>query len=452
MEATIFALSHEREVYMRRALALTTLLLMAAMIPISGNVITIDAEEAVRLAQQNNLELKSERIDLVGAERARRNVWNELLPEMSLSATLSRANEVTTVQGVKPSPWNAGFTVGASLPLSAAAVHAIRATILDYEAQLIDYATAEKQLSRDVNKAFYSLILSQDSIRLAEQELDTAVQRYRQAEENYRSGLVPRLEAVSARVSAENLRPALEELRVAYQEALMEFKDLLGLGPRTDIVLEGSIEARTRSFKADQLVTRYMSNRLDVQSLEKQIVILENQKRMKKVAGLSPTLSVSYSYDPNLNDPFGSDWSNSDLWSDSGQLVLALTLPLNGFIPGSKTRVGFSEADDAVAKARLALEQSRKRAVIEIESIVLELDKSTRTMKALELNVELAEEAYELTEKAYESGTKELLEVQSASDELQKALLTLLNEKYNYLSGLLDLEYALNTALSELEE
>jgi outer membrane protein TolC len=41
----------------------------------------------------------------------------------------------------------------------------------------------------------------------------------------------------------------------------------------------------------------------------------------------------------------------------------------------------------------------------------------------------------------------ELLDVRDAENQLNQAKLGLVNEKFNYLSGLLDLEYTLNTKL-----
>jgi outer membrane protein TolC len=50
---------------------------------------------------------------------------------------------------------------------------------------------------------------------------------------------------------------------------------------------------------------------------------------------------------------------------------------------------------------------------------------------------------------AYKSGTKELLDVRDAESQMNQAELGLLNEKYTYLSALLDLEYAVNTKLTQ---
>ncbi|MBN1835120.1 MAG: TolC family protein [Spirochaetales bacterium] len=435
----------------RNTVLVLPLLLMSAAAGV-GEALAVDVDTAVQLAIENNLHMQSQQITLKSARRARKNSWNEFLPAIEASAAMTRSNQVAGTLGVTPSPWNLGLSVAASAPLSAAKVYSIRATLLRYEAGLIDYETAQRQLERDVRKSFYSLLLAQEGIRLAELELSTAHKRYQQILENYEAGLSPRLDVLSARVAAENLKPDLEARRVSYATALMRFRSLLGLETRTEIELQGAIEAKTYSFEADALAQRYLRGRLDIQSLVKQVETLENQKRLQKASSLTPVLSLSASTTPSLNDPFAADWGDADEWFDSGSVTVALSLALDAFIPGSATQTQLAELEDGIAKAQLSLEQALREARIEIKSAVLELEKSLRTMEALELNISLAQEAYDLTEKAYAAGTTELLEVQTASDGLQTAKLSLLDEKYNYLSSLIDLAYALNISLKEFEQ
>lgn len=425
---------------------LSAALILASSLALRAEETTLDVETAVRLAVANNLELKSQRISLATAARERKNAWNQFLPSLDAAATLSRLNEAPSAPGLELSPWYLAFSVQASLRLSLATQESIRATVLNYESGLIDFETAQKRLERDVRKAFYAMLLSQESIRLAEQELATAERRYQQTLKNFQAGLAPRLDMLSARVAAENLKPALEEQRVAYAASLMSLQALLGLELEEQLALRGSIEARVYHFDSNALVAQYTGGRLDVQSLQKQLQILESRKRQQKLSSLSPALSLSASLAPTGNLADDSDWS------DEGYLSLGVSIPLEGFVPGSATQVALADTQDSIEKARLAIAQARRQAAIEIKTAVLGLEKSLRTMEALQLNVSLAQEVYTLSEAAYAAGTRELLEVQNASDDLQQAKLLLLKERYNYLSALIDLSYALNATLNDLEE
>jgi outer membrane protein TolC len=410
---------------------------------------SLDADAAVKLALESNLSLKSGRLELGKAERARKATWNSLLPSIDAQAALTRSNEEPVIPGV--SPWNMALRMEASLPLGLAKLSSVRATILAYESGKIDYETAERQLERDVRKAFYALLLSRESIRLAERRLATAEQQYQNARKSFEAGNAPKLDALTAQVAAENLRPELEEQKVTYATSLMSFQLLLGLEPGEQLTLTGAIEAEAGRFDPVELSRNYLGGRLDIQRLEKQIQIKENEKRLKDRLAYTPTLSASATYAPAINDPFAHERRTGDDWTDNGSLTFSLSIPLDGFVPGSADQVASAAARDDIEIARIALREARQKAEVEIRSSALGLDKSVRAMDALALNVERAREAYGLTETSYRAGALGLLEVQNASDELQKAELLLLKEKYNYLSGLIDLSYSLNTTLDELK-
>jgi outer membrane protein TolC len=435
---------------MSRVAMLATVLLLAFSLAAGAQETSLDADAAVKLALENNLSLKSGRIELGKAARARSATWNSYLPSIDASAIFTRSNKESAVPGL--SPWNMAVQVEASLPLSLAKLSSVRATILGYESGRIDYETAERQMERDVRKAFYALLLSQESIRLAEQQLATAEKQYQKALKNFEAGNAPKLDALTAQVAAENLKPELEEQRVSYASSLMSFQLLLGLEPTEQLSLKGAIEAEACHFDPVELSRSYLGGRLDIQRLEKQIQIKENDKKLKDRWAYTPTLSASASYAPAINDPFAFKWGKGEDWTDNGLMTLAISIPLDGFVPDSADRVASASARDDIEIARIALRQARQKAEVEIRSALLASEKSLRTMDALALNVTRAQEAYDLTETSYRAGTLNLLEVQNASDELQKAELLLLKEKYNYLSGLIDLAYSLNTTLGDLKD
>ena len=86
---------------------------------------------------------------------------------------------------------------------------------------------------------------------------------------------------------------------------------------------------------------------------------------------------------------------------------------------------------------------------MEITNLVNKLDTSRKTIEANTSSVDLARRNYELTEEAYNVGTRELLDVESRQQDYLAAAQQLLLAKYEYIAGLLDLEYALNTPMDE---
>ena len=83
----------------------------------------------------------------------------------------------------------------------------------------------------------------------------------------------------------------------------------------------------------------------------------------------------------------------------------------------------------------------------EVHKLADTLVVSKENIEAMERNVSMAQDAYEATLKAYNAGTQERLELQDSEQQLNQAKLGLMNEKFNYISALLDLETKLNIKL-----
>jgi outer membrane protein TolC len=428
----------------------------ALVLVFSATAASLDAEEleldlstALRLARAHNLSLQAEQIDLQTVDRARRNTWNEFLPSLAVSTGLSHSGngDAVTAASVDSSPWTLSAGVSAGLSLSAAPRYRIQETRLAYQTGKITYEDAAKQLERDVKKAFYEVVVKRETIGLIEQNLQTAERRYLQEKEGYEKGLVSELTMLNAQVAYENLKPDLEEARVAYRTAELELKQMIGLDRTSDVSVHGTLETPELALDVETLLAEHLQDRFDVRAQVNTVQALENQKKLAAAEEFSPTLSLSYSYSTSLNDPFHAEWAGQGEWSGRSTVGLSLSLPLDGLVPGSSSKIKVREAEDSVHKAYLELRQTMQSAELEIETLVLQIQKSMRTIQVLERNVELARKTYDLTEREYQAGITGLLELEEASDNMREARLNQIEESYAYLSAVFDLEYALNAAL-----
>jgi outer membrane protein TolC len=447
--------------------------------------IRVDVDKAVELALDWNLGLKGEQLDLVKKRRAVRRVWNNFVPTVGVSATLGRMNVAPSGGGWVPfdgsgpitdpnngqllpfatlgagmaygemdiSPWSLSLGVNADLMLNLALFDGISATQLAYESGQISYEQARRKLERDVRKNFYNLLLMQQNRQLFVQQIEAAKDRYDQSEINFRNGLVPELSMLSAQVAWENLKPALEGMDLGYDQALAGFKMTLGLSQDTELLLDGAITVDPLRLEARPLIDEYLAGRLDIQELLYGMKSLDVAKRSTVSRAFTPNLVLGWSYDPTLSDPWEASLTDGDNWAQrSGMLRITVAMNLEGFLPGSKTRVALADLEEDKRAMQLGLMQAIEGAEMEITSLVKSLNRSISSMNTLQLNVELAQRAYGMAEEAYRAGSRELLEVQNAQIELDKANYELLKEQYNYVTGLLDLEYALNTTMEEIKD
>ncbi len=406
---------------------------------------TITIDDAVEMALNNNLGLEKQQIEVEKREYFKNSVWNYFIPTMTASSTLYRLNEPSSY--APDQDWYIGFEFSAVLTITSSLFLGVRYTILNYEAGLIDLEIARSMLIRDVKKTFYNLLLLEENIRIWEQNLATAERRYNNAVERYEYGLLPELDKLSAQVAWENLKPVLADMRIMHEMAVLAFKQVIGFEEDSSLVLDGYIDIEEVAINIDDFLDR-TQDRLDIQAMTQQIEILDNYRRVG-ISYLLPLLTLSYTADPTFQrDPFGGGWFENpedDWMQQRGSFAITIIVPLDALLPRSKARVEISQTEDDIRQANIGLAQMIQMAELEIESIVLALEKSINSIGTLDLNVRLAERAFELAEAAYVAGNRDLLDVQNAELELQKASLKVLEEKFVYISALLDLEYAINS-------
>jgi hypothetical protein len=173
--------------------------------------------------------------------------------------------------------------------------------------------------------------------------------------------------------------------------------------------------------------------------------------RKAQVNALLPALTLSWNTTPFfLGDPWKDDWGDKDLWRKSGGLTIALGLRLHSLIPFSPDFQGIKNMDDQIKTVSTGLSQMIRGTEIEIYNTVLSLDRTRISMEAQAKTVDLAERSYRLTEEAYRAGLQDLLQVQNAEQSLRQARVQMYEQQFNYLNGLIDLEYSIGVPFGTL--
>jgi outer membrane protein TolC len=421
--------------------------------------LTLTVEDAVSYAITNSKSLKSSEIDLEIKKRAKMYSWNVFLPSLSVSGTMSRSNEYSDMMdsiksAINPSHkplepaeinhWKAVGNVSAQLNFNLAMIQSMCASKANYEAGLISWEQTSKQTEMNIRKMFYALLLMEENLRIQNELLDSAKARWQQAEINYKNGLVPQLSALNAQVAYENKKPAILELTQSFKQQKDTFAFLLGIPYGREINLVGSIDTRFVKVDADELVQKYAKENLDVKALQKNIELLKISLNASRLSTFTPSPSVSYGFQPVVAQ-IDSDWI--DTYIDNGSFSATVVIDVMKMMPFSANMQSIKDTKQNLAKAELGLSQLLQNTEIQIHTLVDKLNKSEASIKASQMNIKLAQKAYDMTVKAYNSGTQELLDVKDSENSLSQAKLGLLNEKLNYISALLDLENAINVKL-----
>lgn len=442
--------------------------------------LTLTVEDAVSYALTNSKSLKSSQIDLEIKKRAKMYSWNVFLPSLNVSGTMSRTTRNSTYESGKsaiiqaarlssleqgyPLPssaydtlieqagfedtetlhWAAVGNVSAQLNFNLAMIQSMSVSKANYEAGLISWEQTCKNTEINIRKMFYGLLLMEENLKIQNELMDSAKARWQQSEINYKNGLVPQLSALNAQVAYENKKPAILELTQSLKQQKDTFAFLLGIPYGREINLVGSIDTRFVKVNADELVQKYAEENLDVKALKKNIELLKISLNASRLSTFTPSLSVSYGWQPVVAQ-IDTNWL--DTYIDNGSFSATVVIDVMKMMPFSANMQSIKDTKQNLAKAELGLSQLLQNTEIQIHTLVDKLNKSEASIKASQMNIKLAQKAYDMTVRAYNSGTQELLDVKDSENSLSQARLGLLNEKLNYISALLDLENAINVKL-----
>lgn len=468
--------------------------------------LVLTVEESVKLALENNKTLKSSAIDLEIQKRASDYSWNSLLPGLQLSGSLARSNDKDSVMSnissnsmfpgflkgltnkyaidsLDPSKgitnaeaalngglaaiskidgtelakdlygseeaamWHPVGNLSISWAFNAALIEQISLSKKQYEAGKISYEQSVKEMETNIRKLFYGILLQQENLNIQKDSLNNAKARYEQALINYRNGLVPELQVLNSQVSYENQKPTVLSLEQQIIQQKNTFAFLLGIPFGKEIELSGTIDVEYIDVDAQKLYQEYCDNSLEIQNIKKQIEVAQSGLTAQRLSTFTPSLAVNWGLQPTVMN-ITKNWFDNDNFVDNGNLTFTLVYSnIIDMLPFSANMQKIKDTQQNIEKAQLGLSQMEQNMEIEVHKLVDNLNKSKENIKAMERNVELAQKAYDSTLRAYNSGTQELLAVKDSEASLNQARLGLMNEKYNYISAVLDLETKLNIKL-----
>lgn len=432
-------------------------------------VVTLTVDQAVEYALQNSRDLKSNDIDLAIKERSAKYSWNVFLPDITVSGTAARTtdidstlNQMNAMQGLaaltggQPVPpieaeekyhWALVGNINAQLNLSLAYIYSIRAAKAGYEGGKITWEQSQKQTIMNIKKLFYGLLLQQESLEIQRMSLENARQRAAQAQINFNNGRIPQLQFFNAQVTYENQRPEVETAERSFNQQLDTFAFLIGMPVGTKIELSGSIEPEYVNVTTEELLEKYGEKNLDLRALQNNIDILNMNLKALNLSSYTPALVLSYGYQPT-----GTWWSGDLDFADQGSLSITLAFNITNMLPWSANRQQAQDLKDNISKLNLTMETLTENQKVQVRKAVDTLNQAREQIDSMGRTVELAQRSYDMSVSSFNNGRMELLDVRDAQTQLNQAMLGQLNQKFNYISALMDLEYELNSDLSEYKE
>ncbi|CDG51911.1 TolC family outer membrane protein [Halomonas sp. ATBC28] len=401
-----------------------------------------------RDALDNNAALASARSEYLGVEAGRDIARGGLLPQINASGTVAH-NEQYESQGSTQAGTGIGTgTGGASagddryntVSLTLEATQALydevtRRQVTQAERQIDQQvyllAATEQQLLIDTASAYFDILRAYEVLEARFAQERAIGRQLEQAGEQFEVGLIAITEVEEARATFDQSRAdriaAESNLQVAF-EALEQltgqrYASIEALGDSMPIALP---EPSSRDYWVEQALE------LNPQVLAQQAGIEVSRSGVEIArAGRLPTLQAfgNYQYgDSDIDNTTGND--------SSSQVGIRANLPV---YTGGSTSASIRQGTYQLESSQYDFESQRRSSIQQVRSLYTQVSNDVETVEAREQAIVSNRSALEATRAGYEVGTRNIVDVLNAEQNLYNAIANYAEARYDYVVNLLSL-------------
>jgi outer membrane protein TolC len=403
--------------------------------------------KAIEIAVDENPTIKVADQDIELKKVSRTEAWQNLLPTVDLTGSMQYTIKAATMKlggnsfkmgSDGTSTWAGALSV--SLPLYAPTVYkSMNLSKTDVELAIEKSRGSRLDLVDQVTKAYYQLLLAQDSYKVLLGSYSYSERNFKMVEDKYKVGSVSEFDKISAEVQMNNIKPNVVSAENAIKLAKLQLKVLLGIGSEEiDVEIDDNLQNYESMVTArDWLTETNVENNTNMKQLDLNEKLLNQTLSMQK-ANFLPTLAASYSfqYQSLYNNNF-EIWHYD--WSPSSSVALSLSIPLyhaSNFTKLKSTRIQINQLQETRANTERQLR-------MQAQSYLNNMTTGAEQMESTKTSISQAEKALQIAEKRYEVGKGTVLELNSSEVALTQAQLTYHQSIYDFLSAKADLDYVL---------
>ena len=409
----------------------------------------ITLDKAIELALSDNPTMKVAEQDIQLKEISKTEAWQNLLPSVTLDGAIQYNIKVASMkmeamgvtQEIKmgkdgSNTWNGALQV--AIPLYAPAVYkAMNLSKSDLQLAVEKSRGSKLDLINQVTKAYYQLLLAQDSYEVLNENYRLAVANYDIVNKMFEQGRVSEYDKINAEVQKNNAWPSVVSGKNSVELAQLQLKVLMGITADVKFVIADNLknyESEMRNALSNEVD---LSNNSSLKQLDLQSELLFKQRKMLQAA-FQPTLALVGSY--QCQSISNTNWNIGKYnWSNAASVTLSLSIPLY------KASNFTSLKTNKIQQAQLVETRTNTERMLNMQAQSY-MDNMTASAEQLQSNkaaVELAEKGLEISQKRYDVGKGTILELTNSQVSLTNTRLSYNNTIYDYLVAKSDLNKVL---------
>ncbi|MDL2264809.1 TolC family protein [Parabacteroides sp. OttesenSCG-928-G07] len=481
----------------KRMMTVSLLLFSIALLQVKAQEATpivLDLEKALEIAMSENPTVKVADQEIEKKQYAKKGAYAALFPQINFSADYSRTlkkqvmymdgafdmgsmldpvvepivtgidrtlqgmdpNYVpgtlgTNIAGSQPPPvettggnegisvgrdnnWSFGFSLGIPL-VNASLWKSLSISGMDVELAIEQARSSKIDMTNQVTKAFYAVMLANDSYRVFKDSYENAMSNYLDIKNKYEQGQVAEYDLIRADVSVKNIEPNMLQAENAVTLAKWQLKALLGMDLDMPIECEGKLTDYQSNLYGEHLLADYsLGENTSLRQLDLQKGQLEKTLTLQKFDFL-PTLSLSgvYNWSAMNNDFKFSEYR----WNPYSMVGLSLSIPI--FSGGSRVQK-INQTKATLFQMDLQRSDMERNLQLAVKQYQDNMNTCIKRFDAARKGVEQSERGFEIAQKRYETGAGTLLERNDAELAMTQAKLNFNQSIYDYMVSKSDLD------------
>ena len=401
--------------------------------------LTLDKAIEIALSDNPTIEVANQTVEL--KRISDKETVMGLLPEASLSGAYTRTikKQTMVMNGMKfqvgiPNQYQGGLTV--SLPVFAPTLYkSMKLTKTDVELAVEQARASKQDLVNQVTKAFFQMLLAQDSHVVLEKSYAQAEANFNIVKAKYEQGKVSEYDKISAEVQMRNLQPSVISARNAVELSRLQLVVLMNIDPDMAFELDDNLADYEEAVFAGVLTadSTSLNNNSSLIQLDMNTRMLQQTLSLNK-QNFIPMVALQFNYMYTcMADNFK---FNTYEWNPYSNVSLSVSVPLfkySNFSAMKKTNLQISQ----LMKNR---DYTARQLAMQQQSYLNSMAASAEQVSSNKEAITQAQKGRDIAEKLYEVGRGTVLELNSAEVALTQARLTYVQSIYDYLTAKADLD------------
>ncbi|NMD00955.1 MAG: TolC family protein [Bacteroidales bacterium] len=295
----------------------------------------------------------------------------------------------------------------------------------------------EIQLTTNIKKTYYNLLLLDESYKVMNKSYKHALDNVQNITQMNQQGMVSDYDKIRAKVQVENLKPNLVQLQKSYDNVMRLFKLLLNIDDSIQVTIDTTLILDNNIVETINKEIQF-DNNTTLRQLALQKDLLKSQLRLTQ-SGFYPTLTAigNYQYQSQADNFKFNDYK----WVKTSILGLQLNIPI---FAGLVVHRQIKQVKITTKELELQEEFTRKNIESQIETAISNMQVAQEKLSWAQQNMLLAEQGYNIAKTRYNTGQSTLLELNDADNALTQAQLNHIQAKFEYLNAKFDLEQLIN--------